>query len=270
MVRAMLEALELEGQKMDASNKVCFVAGAASGMGRLAAQRWAHAGGIVAAADVNEEGLRETAAGRNSIRTWHLDVTNRQEVETVIKTVESELGPIERVYSCAAIMPTAPLLDQDPDEIHSVMNINYGGIVNVSLATLPRLLERGRGALINFASIAGWVPTMHFGAYNASKFASVAFTEVLYHENRGKGVHISCVCPSQVDTPLLVQATSKPKILKKGPPPMNPAVVLDAIERAVDRGKFWVFPGAHTQVGWWLRRLFPSLMWKIDHDAEGF
>jgi len=255
---------------MDARNKICFVAGAASGLGRLAAQRWARAGGIAAAADIDADGLRETAADCDSIRTWPLDVTNRQEVDTLVETIESEVGPIERVYSCAAIQPTGLLLEQDPDEIHRVMSVNYGGIVNVSRATLPRLLERGRGALINFASIAGWVPTLHFGAYNASKFATVAFTEVLYHENRRKGVHISCVCPSQVDTPLLAQATSNPRILKKGPPPMSPAFVLDEVDRAVERGKFWVFPGAHTQAAWRLRRFFPSLMWKIDHDAEGF
>ena len=46
--------------------------------------------------------------------------------------------------------------------------------------------------------------------------------------------------------------------------------IFDAIDRAVERGKFWVFPGAHTQAGWRLRRFLPSLMWKIDHDAEGF
>jgi NAD(P)-dependent dehydrogenase (short-subunit alcohol dehydrogenase family) len=274
MVHATLEPFESEkepgGRQMDARNKICFVAGGASGLGRLAAQRWSRAGGIVAAADVNEDGLRETAVGCDSIRTWHLDVTNRLEVEAVVKAVESELGPIERVYNCAAIQPTSLLLEQDPDEIHRVMNINYGGLVNVSLSTLPRLLERGRGALINFASIAGWIPTMHFGAYNASKFASVAFTEVLYHENRRKGVHISCVCPPKVDTPLVAQATSKPKILETGPAAMKPGVVLDAIDRAVDRGKFWVFPGAPAQAGWRLRRFFPSLMWKIDHDAEGF
>ncbi|HEX9813977.1 MAG TPA: SDR family NAD(P)-dependent oxidoreductase [Myxococcota bacterium] len=255
---------------MDARNKVCFVVGGASGLGRLAAQRWSRAGGTVAAVDIDEDGLRETAAGCDSIRTWHLDVTNRQEVEAVVKNVESELGPIERVYSCAAIFPTALLLEQDPDEIHRVMNINYGGVVNVSLSTLPRLLERGRGALINFASIAGWIPTLHLGAYNASKFASVAFTEVLYHENRGRGVQICCVCPPSVDTPFLLQATSKPRILETGPAPMKPEAVLDAVERAVERGKFWVFPGAHTQAAWRLRRFFPSLMWKIDHDAEGF
>ncbi len=111
---------------------------------------------------------------------------------------------------------------------------------------------------------------MHFGAYNASKFAVVAFTEVLYHENRGRGVQIHCVCPSKVDTPLVAQATSKPKILETGPAAMKPEQVLDAVDRAVERGRFWVFPGAHTATGWRLRRFLPALMWKIDHRAEGF
>jgi NAD(P)-dependent dehydrogenase (short-subunit alcohol dehydrogenase family) len=255
---------------MDARGKVCLITGAASGIGRAAARRWAQAGGIVAAVDIDENGLRETAEGFESIRPRHLDVTDRAEVEALVKAVESDLGPLERVYNGAAIQPTGLLLDCDPAEIQRVMNINYGGIVNVSLATFPRLIERGRGSLINFASIAGWIPTLHFGAYNASKFAIVAFTEVLYHENRGQGAHISCVCPSQVATPLVAQATSKPKILETGPAPMKPEKVLDAVDRAVEKGRFWVFPGAHTQAAWRLRRFLPGLMWKIDHDAEGF
>jgi short-subunit dehydrogenase len=104
-------------------------------------------------------------------------------------------------------------LQQDREEIHRVMQINYGGLVNVSLAALPRLLAQGHGSLINFCSIAGWVPNMHFGAYCASKFAAVAFTEVLYHENRGKGVHIACVCPSQVDTGSHLISRTHPKRL---------------------------------------------------------
>jgi NAD(P)-dependent dehydrogenase (short-subunit alcohol dehydrogenase family) len=239
-------------------------------MGRVAARRWSRAGGVVAAVDIDEDGLRETAAGFESIRTWRLDVSNRTEVEAVVTSVETDLGPLERVYNGAAIQPTGLLLDQTADEINRVMNINYGGVVNVSLAALPRMLERGSGALINFASIAGWIPSLHFGAYNASKFATVAFTEVLYHENRGKGVRITCVCPSQVDTPLVLQATSKPKILETGPAPMKPEKVLDAVDRAIDRGQFWVFPGAHTSAAWRLRRFLPALMWKIDHRTEGF
>lgn len=252
----------------DARGRLCLVVGAASGIGRRAAQRWSRAGGRVAAVDIDEAGLRATAAGFDAIHTGVLDVTQRESVRAAIASIEAELGPIERAYHCAAIFPTAPLLEHDPDEIERVMCTNYGGTVNVSLAVLPRMLSRARGELVVFTSIAGWIPTLHFGAYNASKFASVAFTEVLYHENRGKGVQFACVCPSQVDTPLLAQATSKPKILQTGPPPMQPDAVLDAVERALARGKFWVFPGLHTQLGWRLRRFLPALMWKIDHDAE--
>ena len=184
--------------------------------------------------------------------------------------VEARLGPIERVYNAAAIQPTELLLRQDVEEIHRVMRVNYGGVVNVSLATLPRLLERGRGALVNFGSIASWVPSMHFGAYSASKFAIAAFTEVLYRENRGRGVRILCVCPAQVDTPLRAQATSKPKIMETGPDPIPPGDVLDAIDAALEGDRLWVFPGYPAAIGWRLRRFAPGLLWRIDHRAEGF
>jgi NAD(P)-dependent dehydrogenase (short-subunit alcohol dehydrogenase family) len=255
---------------LEAQGRVALVVGAASGMGRLAAQRWAEAGGIAVGADVNEVGLKETAEGHPRIEQRVVDVTDAAGVAALVSEVEDRIGPIERVYNGAAIQPTNLILEQDLHEIHRVMAINYGGVVNVTKATLPRMLERGRGALVNFASIAGWVPNMHFGAYSASKFAVVAFTECLYHENRRRGVHICCVCPAQVDTPLRAQATSKPRIMDVGARPMRPELVLDAIDRAVERRRFWVIPGWQTQVGWRLRRFVPWVMWTIDHRAEGF
>lgn len=248
--------------------KVALITGAASGMGRLATQRLAAAGARVAALDVNEEGLEETARGLSSVWTWVLDVSDRKAVESVVPWVEAELGSIDRVVNAAGIMPTSPLVDQDVGEIHRLMEVNYGGTVNVTKATLPGMLARGHGDVIQFASIAGWVPTLHFGAYNASKFAVVAFTEVLHHEIRGKGVRITCVCPGLVDTPLLAQARSQPRILQKGPPPLPPARVLDAVERALERERLWVFVNWQTAVGWRMRRLVPRLMWWIDHRAE--
>jgi NAD(P)-dependent dehydrogenase (short-subunit alcohol dehydrogenase family) len=205
---------------MSFEGQVVFVTGGASGMGRLAAQRMADAGAKVAAVDVNEAGLAETAEGRESIHTWRLDVTDNQAVLATVKEVENRLGPIDRVYNAAAIMPTAPLMEQDTETIVRIMDVDYNGVVHVAKAILPGMFERGRGDLINFASIAGWGPTLHFGAYNAAKFAVVAFSEVLYHENRGKGVRIIAVCPPPVATPLLEQATSKPKVLEVG---MRPA-----------------------------------------------
>lgn len=258
------------GSGLAARGEVALIVGGASGMGRLAAQRWADAGGIAVAADIDEVGLKETSGQRGTLHVRGVDVTDADAVFQLVDDVEREYGPIERVYNAAAIQPTGLILDQDLDLIHRVMAINYGGVVNVAKAVMPRLLARKRGSLIQFASIAGWVPNMHFGAYSASKFAVVGFSECLYHENRGTGVHICCVCPGQVDTPLRAQATSHPRIMEVGPKPVPPAKVLDAIDRAVRRRQFWVFPELTTHVGWWLRRFAPWVMWKIDHNAEGF
>jgi NAD(P)-dependent dehydrogenase (short-subunit alcohol dehydrogenase family) len=255
---------------MQAGGGVCLVVGAASGMGRVAAQRWAEAGGTVAALDVNEAGLEETARGLPRIHCQRLDVSDPDAVAAAVKDVEAQLGPIERCYNGAAIQPTSPLLEQDVREIHRVMQNNYGGLVNVSLAVLPAMIARGRGVLVNFASIAGWIPNLHFGAYSASKFASVAFTEVLHHENRGKGVKILCVCPGGVDTPLRAQGLSKPKILETGPAPQTPESVIDAIENAIARDRFLVFARWQTRAGYYLRRFLPRVMWWIDHRTEGF
>ena len=137
------------------------------------------------------------------------------------------------------------------------------------LAVLPGMIRRKRGDLVNFASVAGWMPTLHFGAYNASKFAVVAFTEVLYHENRDRGVRFACVCPPPVATPLLDQAKSQPKILAEVPP-IAPEQVLDAIERDLERGRLMVYPDRNAALTVWLRRHLPGLVWWNVHRVEGF
>ncbi|MBW2231834.1 MAG: SDR family NAD(P)-dependent oxidoreductase [Deltaproteobacteria bacterium] len=248
--------------------EVVLITGGGSGMGRLAARRLAAGGTRVAALDVNEEGLRETARDHDGIHTYALDVTDERAVPETVQQIESGLGPIDRVMNAAAIMPTGLLLDQDARLINRIMEINYAGTVNVTMATLPGMVERGRGDLVNFASIAGWLPSMHFGAYNASKFAVVAFTEVLYHENRGKGVRFACVCPPPVATPLLDQAKSQPKVLDELAP-IPPEKVLDAIERCLEKGKLMVYPDRVSALSQRLRRFFPNLLWRASHRTEG-
>ncbi|MBS1106706.1 MAG: family NAD(P)-dependent oxidoreductase [Deltaproteobacteria bacterium] len=249
--------------------KVALVTGAASGMGRLAARRLASGGASVAALDLNEAGLRETRGDDERIRTYAIDVTDARAVAETVRRIESELGAIDRVMNAAAIMPTDRLMNQAPELVNRIMAINYGGTVNVTYAALPHMLERGRGDLVNFASVAGWMPSLHFGAYNASKFAVVAFTEVLQHENRASGVRFACVCPPPVATPLLDQAKSQPKILTQMPP-ISPETVLDAIERDLERGKLMVFPDRNAAVAVWMRRHLPRLLWRNLHRVEGF
>jgi len=167
-------------------------------------------------------------------------------------------------------MPLGRVLDQDIETFRRVMSVNYDGTVNVTKLTLPRMLERGRGDVVNFASLAGWVPTIYMAAYDASKFAVVAFTEVLYHENREAPVRIACVCPPPVKTPLLDQAkrTVWPKLFDAGEH-IEPQEVLDAIDASLERGDLWVFPGKGARAAWRMRRFLPELLWKRVHRVEG-
>jgi NAD(P)-dependent dehydrogenase (short-subunit alcohol dehydrogenase family) len=248
--------------------KVAFITGAASGMGALAARRLAAAGAQVAAFDRNQAGLEEIARGHAGIHPWPLDVTDRDAVAAAVARTEQDLGPIDRVMSAAGIMPTSPVLEHDPDEIHRVMAVNYTGSVNVALATFPRLLARGHGDFVQFASASALVPNLHYAAYSASKHAIAVFTEILWQENRGRGVRVVCVCPGAVDTPLLDQASPRTKVVRTTSR-IRPERVLDDIERCLERGRFWVFANWQSRSGWYLRRFTPRLMWWINHRIEG-
>ena len=248
-----------------------LITGAGSGMGRLAAQNMARTGYQVAALDVNEKGLLETAEGFQNIRTFQTDVTDYAAVVDAVRETEDKLGPIKRSYNAAAIMPLGKIEDQDAEIFSRVMAINYNGLVNVNKAVLPYFLKRDSGEIINFASIAGWLPTLYMAAYDASKFAVVAFTEVLYHENINNNVKIVCVCPPPVKTPLLDQAreTVWPKLFDQGEP-IESEDVLQSIDEALAKNELFAFPGKRTRYIWRMRRWLPNSIWKNVHKVEGF
>jgi NADP-dependent 3-hydroxy acid dehydrogenase YdfG len=249
--------------------KVAFITGAGSGMGLLYAQRAIAQGWAVAAVDVNLAGLDKLPAS-NRILKLQVDIADYTAVAAAVERTERELGPIDRVFNAAAIMPLGRILDQKVDTIHRIMSINYGGLVNVTKAALPGMMSRRSGEFVSFSSLAGHMPTIYVGAYNASKFAVTAFTEVLYQENRNSGIKFVCVCPPPVATPLLDQgrATVWPKLFDEVAP-ISPESVLDQIERALLRGRFWVFPSFMTVLTYWMRRFFPALTWWRIRRIEG-
>ena len=252
---------------MSFAAKVVFITGAGSGMGRLAAQNLAEQGAIIAGLDLNEDGLAETRGSSQAIHTFPCDVSDTDAVEECVRKTEKDLGPIARVYSAAGIMPTALLMDQPTRTILKITEANYIGVVNVAKATLPAMFERGRGELINFASMAGWQPTPYLGAYNASKFAVVAFSEVLHNENRGRGVKMVCVCPPPVATPLM-NTTIRPKAFDYVNP-ISAQDVLDEIDKCLKKNKQLCFPSASSRAQWVLRRFMPNTIWASIRRIEG-
>ncbi len=247
--------------------KIALITGAGSGMGQLAARNLAKAGAMIAGLDVNEAGLAETRAGAGTIHSFPCDVTSYAAVDEVITRVERDLGPIDRVMNAAGVMPVGQLLDQTADQVNRVMAINYCGTVNVTQRTLPGMLARGRGDLVQFGSLAGWMPTLRFGAYDASKFAVIAYSEVLYHENRKRGVRITCVCPPAVATPMFEKMKDGAKTTRFSPV-IQPQEVLDAIERTLEKGELWCFP-RFAAITLWTRRLIPNAAWWFNHRVEG-
>lgn len=240
--------------------KVALVTGAGSGMGQLAARRLAAAGASVAALDIDESGLAETTARAPTTRAWVCDVADADAVVRTVKEVEAELGPVGRLVHAAGICLPARLVDQSEDDIERSMWVNYLGTVRVVKAVLPGMLERRRGDIVTFASLAGWLPTPYLGAYSATKFAVVAFTEVLAQENEGSGVRFACVCPSVVETPM-VRAIRAMEERAVGPQRgIDPGVVIDAVERALERGDLFVFPGPAARRVWRLRRHAPGVL----------
>ncbi|GAA2623925.1 SDR family oxidoreductase [Actinomadura fulvescens] len=244
------------GTFLPRGTRTALVTGAGGGMGALAAQRLAAAGWDVVAVDVDEAGLGRTAARSPNMYTRVCDVADPKAVEAVV----AETGTPHRVLHAAAIGPFGPVLEQPLDEVERIMRVNYLGTVHVVRATLPGMLALGQGELILFSSLAGWLTTPMTAAYAAAKAAVNAYAEGLVREHGDSGVKIRCVCPAQVDTPMLRQIVARyPAVGRTRAMPARR--VLDEIDRSLARPArdLYVLPGGRARTAVFLQRHAPGL-----------
>jgi NAD(P)-dependent dehydrogenase (short-subunit alcohol dehydrogenase family) len=244
--------------------KTALITGGASGLGRLHAIHLAEGGAKVAILDVNEKGMEETIAFSPNIIPFTCDVTNLKQVQEIVDTIEKEIGKIERLIHCAAIMPGGLLMDAEAESINNVMFINYGGMINVCQTVVPRMLARNRGDVILYGSTAGLVPVSRFGAYGASKAATNLYARVLMRENKKSSVRFQLVCPPAVDTPLIDQAKENgPRFLKEAQKThrniISPETVVHSVEKCLEKGKKINYPGQAKWINL-LHGIFPSLL----------
>jgi NADP-dependent 3-hydroxy acid dehydrogenase YdfG len=254
---------------MASQPKTALITGAASGIGRHYAELYAQSNIPVAALDINKNGLESLAAQYPSITAFPVDMTDSLAVEKAVTEALKTLKSVDRVINAAAIMPCGDILSQDTADILKIMEINYGGLVNLTKAVLPSMINQGHGQYVVFSSMLGVMPTLKTGAYSASKFATSVFVEVLAQENIDSGVQFACVCPPAVNTPLLdqVRDTQWPKIMDETPI-ITIEDVTEAIETGLKKGRFWIYPGKTTYMGSLMRRLFPSAVWKHIQKVE--
>ena len=150
-------------------------------------------------------GLATEAADRlGPLASGHdLDVADKESFEAFLAAAEEQHGrPLDILVNNAGIMPNAAFLDQ-PDHIDRLtMDINVFGVIHGLRLAAPGMIERGRGHIVNVASLAGKFPLKGLAVYNASKYAVVGLTAATRLELDKTGVSVSAILPSAVKTEL--------------------------------------------------------------------
>ena len=189
------------------SNRVAIVTGGAQGIGKGIAHTLGADGFQVAVADLNlavaEETAKEIVAAGGTAIAVEIDVTQTSSVQAAVKAVEAELGPIEIVVNNAGWDDFMPFVKTTEEFWDKILDINFKGQLRVIQATVPGMMERGFGRVVNIASDAGRVGSSLEAVYSGAKGGVIAFTKALAREVAGKGVTANTVCPGPTDTPAL-------------------------------------------------------------------
>ncbi len=182
---------------MELKDKIIVVTGAASGIGRGLAVRFAAEGasGIVCA-DLNLAGAKETASLCGGV-AMKCDVSQESDILALIERTESEVGPIDLFCSNAGILTVGGAEASDADW-QRIWEINVMSHVWAARHLVPRMIERGGGYLLNTASAAGLLNQVGAAPYGVTKHAAVAMAEWLSLTHGDDGIKVSVLCPQAV------------------------------------------------------------------------
>jgi 2-keto-3-deoxy-L-fuconate dehydrogenase len=183
--------------------KTAVVTGAGSGIGRAVAQLFADQGALVWSADRDEKSVQETVAsirsagGRSEAAV--VDVTDADPVTELSRRT----GAVDVLVNNAGVGHVGNLLGTTAEDLDRLYAVNVRGMFHCVKAFLPAMLERGRGSVINMASIGGVIAVRDRLAYTTTKFAVVGLTKSLALDHSHTGVRINCICPCRVETPFV-------------------------------------------------------------------
>jgi 2-hydroxycyclohexanecarboxyl-CoA dehydrogenase len=195
-----------------------MVTGGARGIGEAIVEALAAEGAAVAVCDLDADqadAVAERVAKTSAVATLavRMDVSQRASVVEGVDTIERELGPLGILVNNAGIDIIGPFVDSTEDEWDRVISVNLRGPINTCHVVLPRMMERGAGAIVNLGSDAGRVGSSGEAVYSAAKGGVIALTKTLARESVRHGIRVNCVCPGPTDTALLGQvADVNPKL----------------------------------------------------------
>jgi len=179
--------------------KIAFITAAGQGMGRAAAVAFAAEGARVWATDINAKAL-DSLANTPNVTIRALDVTDG----AAVARVAAEVGGVDVLFNCAGYVHHGTILDCTEQEWDKSFDVNIKAMYRVTRAFLPGMLGKGKGSIINMASVVSsirGVPNRF--AYGTTKAAVIGFTKAIAADYVKQGLRCNAVCPGTIDTPSL-------------------------------------------------------------------
>ncbi|MEO9778253.1 MAG: SDR family oxidoreductase [Sedimentitalea sp.] len=232
---------------MELKDKVVVVTGAASGIGRALALRFAAEGAkTVVCVDLNLVGAVETAEQIDGV-AFEVNVGREGDIAALIERVESDIGPIDLFCSNAGIL-TVGGMEVPNEDWQKIWDINVMSHVWAARHLVPRMIERGGGYLLNTASAAGLLNQVGAAPYGVTKHAAVGLAEWLALSHGDQGIHVSVLCPQAVRSEMTRGHEDSVASLDGL---LEPEVVADACVKAINDETFLVLP--HPEVLGYMR-----------------
>ena len=195
---------------MQITNSTAVVTGATTGIGRAIALALGERGASVAVCARNQQAVEQMVGELESrgVTATGLacDVSDEQAIARFAEHVHQQFGHVDALVNNAGIGHLGEFLDLTTDQIDETFAVNVRGLMLVTAAFLPRMLEREIGHIVNVASLAGRNGFVGGTVYGASKHAVMGFSKSLMLEVRDKNIRVVAICPGTVETPFFEKA----------------------------------------------------------------
>jgi len=192
--------------RQETVHPVAVVTGAGQGMGRAFALRLARDGLAIAVVDIAQDAAMRTSAeileSGAAAGVFVADLSRTSELEALVDRIESEMGPIEVLVNNAAVVKTQALLEVTEQDWDHIMSVNAKGLFFLLQAVGWRMTARGRGSIVNIASVAARSARPKQTVYGVSKAAVLHLTKSAAAALGPHGVRVNAVCPGVIETPM--------------------------------------------------------------------